>query len=104
MGKQLLIGFFCLCIGAPVFAQKEFTLQGVVGHTEIEGGCWYLETKRGQKYELVGSEEDLAKVRVVGRFVTLSVRQARMMASICMIGTIVEIREVIDTNRYPPFW
>jgi len=97
--KYLIILFVTLPLS--VFAQKEFTLQGTMLHTELEGGCWYLETKRGQKYELVGSEENLQKVRVEGRYVTLSVRQAKMMASICMLGTIVEITEVLDTNRYP---
>jgi hypothetical protein len=83
------------------FAQKEFTLRGTMKHTELEGGCWYLETKRGQKYELIGSEENLQKVRVDGRYVTISVRQAKMMASVCMLGTMVEITDVHDTNRYP---
>lgn len=86
---------------ALLFAQREFTLVGTMMHTDLEGGCWYLETKRGQKYELVGSEENLRKVRVEGRYVTLTVRQAKMMASVCMLGTIVEILEVHDTNRYP---
>jgi hypothetical protein len=93
--------FLILILPFDLLAQKEFTLQGTMVHTELEGGCWYLQTKRGQKYELVGSEENLHKVRVEGRFVTLSVRQAKMMASVCMIGTIVEILEVHDTNRYP---
>ena len=41
------------------FAQKEFTLKGTMKHTDIEGGCWYLETARGKKYALIGSEEHL---------------------------------------------
>ena len=97
--KYLL--YLMLLVPFDLLAQNEFTLVGTMKHTEIEGGCWYLETKRGQKYELVGSEENLKKVRVDGRYVTLSVRQAKMMASVCMIGTMVEILFVHDTNRYP---
>lgn len=93
--------YLMLLVPFDLLAQNEFTLVGTMHHTDIEGGCWYLETKRGQKYELVGSEEDLKKVRVDGRYVTLSVRQAKMMASVCMIGTMVEITFVHDTNRYP---
>ncbi len=93
--------YLLLLVPFNLLAQKEFTLVGTMKHTEIEGGCWYLETKRGQKYELVGSEENLKKVRVDGRYVTLSVRQAKMMASVCMLGTMVEIVDVHDTNRYP---
>ena len=103
MMKYLI--YLILLLPLDLLAQKgspkEFTLVGTMHHTEIEGGCWYLETKRGQKYELVGSEENLKKVRVEGRYVTLSVRQAKMMASVCMLGTMVEITEVHDTNRYP---
>jgi hypothetical protein len=97
--KYLII--LLLVFPLTLSAQKTFTLVGTMMHTDIEGGCWYLETKRGEKYELVGSEDDLRKVRVEGRYVTLSVRQAKMMASVCMLGTIVEILEVYDTNRYP---
>lgn len=97
--KYLLI--LLTALPSLVFAQKEFTLQGTMMFTQLEGGCWYLEAKRGKKYELVGSEENLRKVRVEGRYVTLTVRQAKMMASVCMIGTMVEIIDVLDTNRYP---
>jgi hypothetical protein len=92
---------FLFVLPFDLLAQKEFTLEGTMMHTDLEGGCWYLQTKRGQKYELVGSEENLQKVRVEGRYATLSVKQAKMMASICMMGTIVEIIAVLDTNRYP---
>jgi hypothetical protein len=104
--RYVLIFTLAVFFAGSAFGQKEFTLTGTMLHTDLEGGCWYLETKRGQKYELVGNEEDLRKVRVEGRLVTLTVRQKKMAASICMMGTIVEILEVLDTNRYPkdPAW
>jgi hypothetical protein len=82
------------------FAQKEFTIIGIMQHTDIEGGCWYVQAKQ-QKYELTASPEILQTCHVEGRMLTLRVRQAPMMQSICMIGYMVEVVEVLDTLFHP---
>jgi len=84
----------------PSFAQKEFTLMGFMQHTDLEGGCWFLQVKK-DKYELTASPEILQTCHVAGRWLTLRVRQAPMMASVCMIGHMVEVVEVLDTLFHP---
>jgi hypothetical protein len=98
---NLLILF--LVSATSAFAQKsnpEFTIMGVMQHSELEGGCWYLDSRSG-KFELTGSPADLATCKVEGRQLTLKVRQAKMMSSPCMIGKMVQIVEVIDTAFHP---
>src|SRR2546423_857476 len=82
------------------FAQKEFTIMGIMQHSDLEGGCWYLESKH-MKYELTASPEILQTCHVVGRMLSLRVRQAPMMASTCMLGHMVEVLEVYDTLFHP---
>lgn len=83
-----------------VFAHNEFTVMGIMQHSDLEGGCWYLQAKQ-MKYELTASPEILRICHVEGRSLTLRVRQAKMMASICMIGHMVEVTEVLDTLFHP---
>jgi hypothetical protein len=97
MIRYLLIGLF---IASPVMAQKEFVIKGTMHYTELEGGCWYLEAKK-KKYELIGSPEQMSTVRVDGRPLTLLVKQAYNMQSICMIGPMLEIIEIYDTVAHP---
>ncbi len=82
------------------FAQKEFNVMGTMHHSDLEGGCWYLQSKQ-IKYELTASPEILQTCHVDGRMLTLRVRQAPMMASICMIGHMVEVTEVLDSVMHP---
>jgi len=95
-----LIALFSTAIPHSSFAQKEFTIMGMMQHSGLEGGCWYLQAKQ-QKYELTASPEILQICHVEGRMLTLRVRQAPMMASVCMIGHMVEVIEVIDTLFHP---
>ena len=95
-----LIALFSAVIPHSVFAQKEFTIIGMMQHTDIEGGCWFMQAKQ-QKYELTASPEILQTCHVEGRLLTLRVRQAPMMASVCMIGHMVEVIEVLDTLFHP---
>lgn len=100
--KNLLI-VLLLASAATAFAQKgnpEFTIMGIMQHSNLEGGCWYVDTRNG-KYELTGSPADLATCKVEGRQLTLKVRQAKMMASTCMVGKMVQIVEVLDTAFHP---
>jgi hypothetical protein len=82
-------------------SQKEFTIKGVMHFTQIEGGCWYLETGNGKKYEIKGSDEELQTVRVQDRYLVLDVKQVPNLQSVCMVGTIVQIVNIIDTVRHP---
>ncbi|MDP4220038.1 MAG: hypothetical protein Q8916_11340 [Bacteroidota bacterium] len=98
---RFFFGLLCvLSLSGVSFAQKEFTIMGIMQHTDLEGGCWYLQAKQ-MKYELTASPDILRTCKVEGRMLTLRVRQAPMMKSICMIGTMVEVVEVLDTVSHP---
>jgi hypothetical protein len=99
--KTLRISALLLLVltALPSFAQKEFTIKGIMQFTDIEGGCWYLEAHK-RRFELTGSDAQLATVRVEGRSLTLVVKQ-RNMQSTCMVGTVVEIVDIIDTVFHP---
>lgn len=90
---------FTLAMALPSFAQKEFTIKGIMQFTNIEGGCWYLEAHK-RKFELTGSDAQLRTVRVEGRSLTLVVKQ-RNIQSTCMVGTVVEIVDILDTVFHP---
>src|SRR5437764_1027859 len=106
MTKTFLILLAMFFFIGRSFAQEGFTISGIMQHSDLEGGCWYLESKN-MKYELTGSPELMAACRVVGRMLTLRVRERKMMASTCMLGHIVEVLEVLDTVHHPhnpPFY
>jgi hypothetical protein len=94
----LLIATF---VSRDARSQKEFTVKGVMHYSEIEGGCWYLETGNGKKYEIKGSDDELRMVRVPDRYLILVVKQVPNLQSVCMIGTLVQITNVVDTVRRP---
>jgi len=103
---MIKIFIFCSVVflaGIPdhAFAQKgNFTIMGVMKHSDLEGGCWFMESKH-MKYELTGSPEILATCHVQGRMLFLRVREAPMMASTCMLGHMVQVIEVLDTVFHP---
>ena len=97
---KTLIVVLIVILNNPTFAQKDFTVSGFMQHSDLEGGCWFLQTKQ-TKYELTATPEILATCHVEGRMLTLRVHQAGMMKSICMIGTMVEVTEVLDTIFHP---
>lgn len=97
--KTLIIALIAILIN-PAFAQKDFTVSGFMQHTDLEGGCWFLLAKN-TKYELTASPEILATCHVEGRMLTLRAHLAPMMKSICMIGTMIEVTEVLDTLFHP---
>jgi hypothetical protein len=97
--KQLfLIVLLAFGTGSAI-ASDEFTIEGVMRHTDLEGGCWYLDTE-GKKYELRAGDETIRRTREEGKYFKLLVRKSGG-ASICMVGQIVDVVEVIDTVRHP---
>ncbi len=101
--KQTLIILTALFIAATAglsFGQKEFTIMGIMQHSDIEGGCWYLQAKQ-LKYELKATPEILHTCQVEARMLTLRVRQSPKVQSICMIGQMVEVIEVVDSVFHP---
>jgi hypothetical protein len=95
-----IFSILSLLIPSLIFAQKEFNISGIMQHSDLEGGCWFLQSGKF-KYELTGSPENLRICKVEGRPLVLRVRQAKMMSSVCMIGKMVEVIEVLDTVFHP---
>lgn len=80
---------------------KPFNVSGRMEYAaELEGGCWYLLNDDGQKYQLIGTQEQLQQLQVIGRVVRLRVEEANV-ASICMIGKNVRVLEILDAVGYP---
>ena len=92
--------------GSPAKAR---TITGVFGSDAIEGGCAYLETDDGTRYEVLYPEgwtvkrgpfrlldPDGGVVAQGGARVTVRGRVTTDMASICQIGPIFSADEVVD--------
>jgi hypothetical protein len=84
----------------------EATYSGVLGADSIEGGCSYLQTADGQRYELIPPEgwhldkgsaqltgPDGALVARAGDAITVNGHEADMV-SICQIGPIIQAVEI----------
>jgi hypothetical protein len=94
---------------APVPRADELT--GFLGADSIEGGCPYLETEDGTRYEVLyppGYDIDRSSAALrdpngdviasAGDVVTVRGREATDMASICMIGPIFQATEVVSVE------
>jgi hypothetical protein len=90
----------------PSVVGGETTYSGVLGADSIEGGCSYLQTADGQRYELIppdgwqldkGSAQltgpDGALVARAGDTITVKGHEADMV-SICQIGPIIQAVEI----------
>ena len=84
----------------------EATYSGVLGADSIEGGCSYLQTADGQRYELIPPEgwhldkgsaqltgPDGAVFARAGDTITVKGHEADMV-SICQIGPIIQAVEI----------
>jgi len=79
---------------------QEITISGTMHRSTLEGGCWYLQTNGGKRFELVGDTGLVHPLRVEGQHVTVRAELAKNAASICMMGEIVRVLQRIDTTRY----
>ncbi len=77
---------------------KIITVEGVVGFTEIEGGCWHITGRINnsgdvERFELTGIDKGrLAELKGMIAIVTGRIRED--MASVCQIGRILEIDKI----------
>lgn len=63
----------------------------------IEGGCWQLIDRNNKSYQIVG--EDVDRIQIDGLLVKVIVRDNERTASICMMGKIVELIDIIQTSQ-----
>jgi hypothetical protein len=98
--KALIASIILLASTQPGAAQG-FVVSGMMHHTTLEGGCWYLQADDGKHYELQGDSALIAPLRTEGEHASLRVVPIKGAASICMIGEIVKVLERTDVRRYP---
>ncbi len=71
--------------------QKPLVLIGKIERNQIEGGCWYFESDKGDRYEPLFADIDPSVVSGAMLYVTGYIDEK--MASTCMIGPILRITE-----------
>jgi len=91
-----------LAFGAQVAAAQQFLLSGKMIHTNLEGGCWYLDVD-SKHYELLSSDtEMMARVHVPNAHVTVLVAATKGAMSPCMVGEVVKLIQVQDAEQQHP--
>jgi hypothetical protein len=97
----LCIAFLLLssCASTKQYPVGSFTIDGVMHHTNVEGGCWVFKASAGQSYELVGdAAKDLLREGLRAEIV---VKARSGLKSICMVGKIVEVVEIKEIHSGP---
>jgi hypothetical protein len=81
---------------------KPYLITGRMDYTAgIEGGCWFLSAEDGEKYQVMGTQEQLEAIQVIGRQVKLQVEDANNIATTCMMGKNVRITQIVQNFGYP---
>jgi hypothetical protein len=97
---KLLLAVFLLFSLLQVHAQ-EITLSGTMHRSNLEGGCWYLQSDSGGKrYELTGDSAVMMRLRFDEQHVVVRGAPAKGAASICMMGEIVRVSAIVQIARH----
>jgi hypothetical protein len=88
--------FMNSCGSSKELEKGSMVLKGVMHRTEIEGGCWVFEANDGQRYELVGEKAN--QLQRDGLRAKIVVRPRPDLSSVCMIGNIIEVVEIVETH------
>jgi hypothetical protein len=81
---------------ASKYQSDSIVISGVMLYLELEGGCWQFMDENGETYEIVGL--NIAQLQIDGQRAEIVVREVPDVASICMVGKIVELVEIIQIN------
>lgn len=92
LGLLLLLPLLASCVTTSKYPSGSFRLEGEMHYSDIEGGCWVFKARDGQAYELVG--KDVKKLQKDGLRAEVVVKPRLDLASICMVGRIVEVLEI----------
>jgi hypothetical protein len=69
----------------------ELRVRGTIRFVDVEGGCWQFRGRDGTTYELRQAPDSIL---VDGTEATLVLRRRDDLASICQVGTIVDVERV----------
>jgi len=89
----LLIIFLLLSCATTRQYPAGFVLKGAMHFADIEGGCWVFKSDDGQAYELIG--KDMKRLQKDGLRAEILVAPRNDLASVCMVGKIVEVVEIL---------
>jgi hypothetical protein len=76
---------------APLAPDQVLNTDATVRHINLEGGCWVLETATGERYQPTELADDF---RVEGMTVSVTLRDAPDMMSMCMVAPLVEVVDI----------
>lgn len=82
----------------PAQADSSYVIDGKIYKTDLEAGCYYLDSA-GAKYMLTGSDEMLNKVLRMGADVELKVVPDPDAVTACMLGPALRIVDVIKVEK-----
>ena len=74
-----------------------YIIEGTMYFRSIEGGCWQFVDGNNQGYQIVG--ENVEEINIDGLYAKLIVRDYPNQTSVCMIGKIVELIEIIEIKQ-----
>ena len=91
---------FSCSAGTDAFAPSAgIRVSGTVRFVSVEGGCWQLQAQNGARYELRPTQAP-SRVLVDAAQVVLVVQLRTDLASVCMVGDIVDVQRV-ESIRAP---
>src|SRR5579871_3764657 len=80
---------------------QEFSLSGMMVHSDLEGGCWYLQDSEGKHYELFGDSGTIENLHRPALVVDLTVERMKNGASTCMVGELVHVIRIQSIRQQP---
>jgi hypothetical protein len=88
-------------VASQAAAQEPELIHGVMRFSSLEGGCWYLETEGGKRFELLADSSIIGSLHIPDRMLSVLVTPAKHAATTCMIGEIVNVVRIVDSVRHP---
>lgn len=82
---------------SDVEARGVLHLSGTMHLVPVEGGCWKFMEKNGTGYELYGANVD--SIHIEGLEVVLKVRPKSNLKSVCMVGQVAELVEIVSLKK-----
>ena len=99
--RVLWLPLLCLLVNACSSSRESsgevqgaFVVTGTMVFLGVENGCWQFHGDDGKEYEILGTNVD--QLEEDGLRAKIRVQPFSATASICMVGTPVELLEIIE--------
>lgn len=87
----------CAAFDLSQYGSSAYIIKGRIHFLEVEGGCWVLISEKGERYELSG--EVIVSHFKDGIYAELAVHNLEEIATVCMVGKVVEVLEIIQLSQ-----